>query len=75
MAQNFPKIPKVREYAEIELADGTKMTGYMFIEATSRIQDILNDDKPYFAFAGEGEDDGVVLINKAAVVRVRPFDK
>ena len=51
------------------------MTGYMFIEATSRIQDILNDDKPYFAFAGEGEDDGVVLINKAAVVRVRPFDK
>ena len=74
MAQNFPKIPKVREYAEIDLADGTKMTGYMFIEATSRTQDVLNDEKPYFAF-GEGEDEGLVLINKAAVVRVRPFDK
>ena len=73
MAQNFPKIPKVREYAEIELADGTKMTGYMFIEATSRIQDVLNDEKAYFAFSDE--DEGVVLINKAAIVRVRPFDK
>jgi hypothetical protein len=73
MAQNFPKIPKVREYAELELADGTKMTGYMFVEATSRIQDVLNDEKPYFAFADE--DGGVVLVNKAAIVRVRPFDK
>ena len=72
MAQNFPKIPKVREYAELELADGTKMTGYMFVEATSRIQDVLNDEKPYFAFAGE--DDSLVLVNKAAIVRVRPFD-
>jgi hypothetical protein len=73
MAQNLPKIPKVREYAELELADGTKMTGYMFVDATSRIQDVLNDEKPYFAFADE--DGSVVLINKAAIVRVRPFDK
>jgi hypothetical protein len=73
MARNFPKIPKVREYAEIELADGSKMTGYMFVEATLRIQDVLNDDKAYFAFADEK--DQVVLINKAAIVRVRPFDK
>jgi hypothetical protein len=73
MAQSFPKIPKVREHAEIELADGTKMTGYMFVEATSRIQDVLNDEKAFFAFAGE--DDRVILINKAAIVRVRPFDQ
>jgi hypothetical protein len=63
----------VREYAELELADGTKMTGYMFVEATSRIQDVLNDEKAYFAFAGE--DESVVLVNKAAIIRVRPFDK
>jgi hypothetical protein len=73
MTQKFPKIPKVREYAELELADGTKMTGYMFVEATSRIQDVLNDEKAYFAFAGE--DESVVLVNKAAIIRVRPFDK
>jgi hypothetical protein len=73
MTQKFPKIPKVREYAELELADGTKMTGYMFVEATSRIQDVLNDEKAYFAFAGE--DESVVLVNKAAILRVRPFDK
>lgn len=73
MAQNFPKIPKVREYAELELADGSKMTGYMFIEATARIQDVLNDGRAYFAFADE--EDRVVLVNKAAIIRVRPFDK
>jgi len=53
MAQNFPKIPKLREYAEIELADGSKMTGHMFVEATTRIQDVLNDDLAYFAFIDE----------------------
>ena len=74
MAQNFPKIPKVREYAEIELADGSKMTGYMFVEATRRIQDVLNDENAYFAFADDDKDQ-VILLNKAAIVRVRPFDK
>lgn len=73
MAQNFPKIPKLREYAEIELADGSKMTGHMFVEATTRIQDVLNDDLAYFAFIDEEEH--VHLLNKAAVMRVRPFDK
>ena len=73
MAKNFPKIPKVREYAELVLADGVHMTGYVFVEATHRIQDVLNDDRPFLAFIDES--DRVFLLNKAAVVRVRPFDK
>ncbi len=72
MAQ-FPKIPKVREYAEVVMGDGTVLAGYMFVDATSRIQDVLNDELPFFAFVDE--EDQVFLLNKAAVIRVRPYDK
>ena len=66
------KIPKVQESAEITLADGTVMVGYLFIEATSRIQDVLNSPTPFFPFIdGDGQ---LHLINKSVVARVRPFD-
>lgn len=67
-----PKIPKIREYAEIQLSDGSILTGYVFVEATARIQDLLNDSAPFMPFV---EEDGTVhLLNKSAIVKVRPFD-
>lgn len=67
-----PRVPKIREYAEIVLSDGVLLTGYVFVEATARIQDLLNDSAPFMPFVDDTET--VHLINKAAVVRVRPFD-
>lgn len=72
MIARAPRIPKVREHAELTLADGTVMAGYVFVEATLRIQDLLNDPAPFFAFVDTNEQ--VHLINKGAVSRVRPFD-
>jgi hypothetical protein len=69
----FPKVPKVREYADVVMADGSVLSGYLFVEATSRIQDLLNNELPFFAFVDE--DDQVFLLNKSAVIRVRPYDK
>ena len=40
------KIPKVREYAELTLTDGTVLSGYVFVDATARIQDLLNGSEP-----------------------------
>jgi hypothetical protein len=40
------KIPKVSEYAELTLTDGTVLSGYVFVDATARIQDLLNDSAP-----------------------------
>lgn len=72
MAVRMPQIPKVRVRAEITLSDGSMMSGQVFIEATSRIQDLLNAEEPFFAFVdNEGE---MRLINKMAVVQVRPHD-
>ena len=66
------KIPKVREYAELSLPDGTILTGYVFVEATARIQDLLNDSTPFMPFIDQNET--VHLVNKQAIVRSQPFD-
>jgi len=42
MAFGAAKIPKIREHAELTLSDGTHLVGHVFIDATSRIQDLLN---------------------------------
>jgi len=66
------KIPKVREYAELSLSDGTVLSGYVFVEATARIQDLLNDPAPFMPFIDGNET--VHLVNKLAIVRIQPFD-
>ena len=40
MAIRFPKVPKVRVHADVSLQDGTQFRGQVFIEATTRIQEI-----------------------------------
>lgn len=71
--QDIPRIPKVREYAQIEFSDGSVMNGYVFVEATLRIQDVLNSAAPFLPFVDE--EDVVHLVNKSAIVRVRPYDQ
>ncbi len=66
------RIPMVRAYAELTLSDGVRLTGHMFVEATTRLQDVLNDERLFFPFISEA--DGFVLVNKNTVARVRPLD-
>ena len=66
------KIPKVREYAELKLSDGTIMSGYVFVDATAHIQDLLNDDAAFMPFIDQNET--IHLLNKSAIVKIRPFD-
>jgi hypothetical protein len=68
----IPKIPKVREHAEIVLAEGTLMKGYVFVDATSRIQDLLNAPTDFFPFIDEQE--VVHPINNRHGAHVHPFD-
>lgn len=72
MGRQIPKVPKVREYAEITLSDSSVMRGYMFVDATSRIQDLLNGETSFIPFVDEQE--RIHLLNKAAIMKVRPFD-
>lgn len=72
MPYNAQKIPKIRQYAEIALSDGTVLSGYVFVDATSRIQDLLNGDALFIPFMDQH--DTVHLLNKTAIVRVLPYD-
>jgi hypothetical protein len=72
MAVRLPKIPKVRVRADLVLQGGSGMRGQVFVEATSRIQDLLNAPEPFFPFVDAS---GIVhLINKNAVVQITPHD-
>jgi len=70
--QAAPKIPKVREHAQLSMTDGTILTGYVFVEATSRIQDVLNGETQFIPFIDENEE--ILLLNKTSIMQVRPFD-
>ncbi len=69
---NPRRIPKLQQYAEITMSDGSVFTGYVFVEATARIQHLLNDDRAFMPFI-DGQET-VHLINKNAIVRVLPYD-
>lgn len=71
--QEMPRISKVREYAEIELSNGSALNGYVFVEDTMRIQDVLNGAAPFLPFVDDQEK--VHLINKSAIVKLTPHDK
>jgi len=70
--QSGVKIPKVREHAQLTMIDGAVLTGYVFVEATSRIQDVLNSDTQFKTFIDDSEE--ILLLNKASITKVRPFD-
>lgn len=72
MVTIIPKVPKVREYAVLSLSDGTALKGYFFVEATVRIQDLLNGDRQFLPFIDE--DEQVHLVNKDRVISIRPYD-
>ncbi|MBZ0325488.1 MAG: hypothetical protein K8F57_04755 [Alphaproteobacteria bacterium] len=74
--QQFPKVPKIKEYVELTLTGGEVMRGYMFMEVTSRIQDVLNGENRFFPFVDQttGDKEEVILINKDSVGRVTPHD-
>ena len=66
------RVPKVREYAEITLMDGSTLTGYVFVDATARIQDLLNGPNAFFPFVDGSE--RIMLLNKSSIMHVRPHD-
>lgn len=72
MAVRLPKIPKVRVHADLTLQSDAGMSGQVFVEATSRIQDLLNAPEPFFPFVDASGN--VHLINMNAVVQITPHD-
>ena len=70
--QSGSKIRKVREHAQLTMTDGSTLTGYAFVEATSQIQDVLNSETQFIPFIDDSDE--ILLLNKASIMKVRPYD-
>jgi hypothetical protein len=63
---------KVKVAVEVILADGTTVSGAVFIGVDERVSDLLNDSKPFFPVRMENGE--ILLINKSSVALVKPLD-
>lgn len=57
---------------EVVLVDGTTLTGSVFIGLNERVQELLNDNKPFFPLRMANND--LLMINKTATAIVKPLD-
>lgn len=71
-ANGVPKIPKIRQFAHLTMMNGVVMNGYIFVDATARIQDVLNSATQFIPFVDENE--VIHLINKNSISEVLPHD-
>ena len=63
---------KTNVEVEIILVDGTALAGSLFIGLDERVQELMNDPKPFFPLRLPNKD--VLLINKSAVAVCKPLD-
>ncbi|MBT6117667.1 MAG: hypothetical protein HOH66_07350 [Rhodospirillaceae bacterium] len=65
------RIPMVQTRVHLEFTDGTSVDASLYISATGRVQDVLNDDRLFVPLNVQGH---VEMINKNQIRRVVPND-
>jgi hypothetical protein len=65
------RIPMVQTRVLIEFVDGSSVDTHLYIRATGRVQDILNDERQFIPVDVRGH---VEMINKNQIRRVLPHD-
>ena len=73
MYESEDRIDKVRVESEIELENGDRILGYLFIKHMQRVSDLLNDHREFLPF--QSSDGGILHIRKAKIVRVLHLDQ
>ena len=53
--QSGSKIPKVQAHDRLTMTDGSVLTGYVFVGATSRIEDFLNGKTQIIPFIDDAD--------------------
>ncbi|MEM1021259.1 MAG: hypothetical protein ACFBZ9_17275 [Sphingomonadales bacterium] len=57
---------------DIVLHDGTQISGNVFLMKEERVQDLLNDPRPFFPIRLPNQE--IMLINKSAVAVCKPIE-
>ncbi|WP_417514916.1 hypothetical protein [Minwuia sp.] len=66
-------VPKVKVDTLILMTDGTEIEGSVFIRATQRVLDLMNEPGLFFpvSCARTGE---ITLVNKTAINNIKPLE-
>ncbi|MHA1154002.1 MAG: J domain-containing protein [Alphaproteobacteria bacterium] len=73
MYESEHKIGKVRLEVEVELDDGARLLGFLFIKQMQRLSDLLNDTREFLPF--QSSDGLIVHLRKAAIARITQLDQ
>lgn len=65
------RIPVIQASVRIEFTDGTSLDAGLYISATARVQDVLNDERLFFPVNVQGR---IELINKGQIRRMIRLD-
>ncbi|MEO0412748.1 MAG: hypothetical protein AAF221_13010 [Pseudomonadota bacterium] len=57
---------------DIVLHDGTQISGNVFLSKEERVQDLLNDPRPFMPLRLPNQE--IMLINKTAIAVCKPID-
>ena len=66
-------VPKIKVHTLILMTDGTELEGSVFIRATQRVQDLLNEPGMFFPLE-ETRTGEITLVNKFAFNNIKPLD-
>ncbi len=73
MYESEHKIWKVRLEVQVELDDGARMLGFLFILQMQRLSDVLNDTREFLPF--QTPEGLVIHLRKAAISRITELDQ
>jgi len=66
-------VPKVKVDTLILMTDGTEIEGSVFIKATQRVLDLMNEPGQFFPVSCSRTGD-ITLVNKAAINNIKPLE-
>ncbi|WP_416897467.1 MAG: hypothetical protein ACMVY4_18625 [Minwuia sp.] len=66
-------VPKVKVQTLILMNDGTELEGSVFIRATQRVLDLMNEPGMFFPLACSRTGE-ITLVNKANINNIKPLE-
>ncbi|GEQ96800.1 hypothetical protein JCM17844_04370 [Iodidimonas gelatinilytica] len=72
-ARQRKSISKAAMDVELVLADGSQLSGHVFLGRGERVSDLLNDDKLFLPFRVENGE--LLLIAKSSIALCKPLDR
>lgn len=55
-------------FVNVKMHDGARMRGYIYVSTFDRLQDLLNDDRPFIPLHMVSGNGGLIMLSKRYIV-------